>query len=170
MPVPVASPWPDDPSVRACTDDDVDLALGHGDAATGHRAQVVTATSTASDACALAGYPAVGFLAPDGRAFDVTVVHGSSFMATDPGPVRFVLPPGGGAVAVLGWDAIPTAGVDDLTVAVALGVGGAGTTVDLPLSSAAPQSDGGSTVPSELDVADGSEVEVTAWAPLGYTF
>lgn len=174
--VTVDGSWPDDPAAAECTPADVRLSIAGTDAATGHRALVVAATNIDDRPCAVEGYPYIEFRSIDERPLDVTVQPGRSFMADDPGPQRIVIPSGARALAVAGWNAVPTAEYPegggqwpDVTAEIVLGLGTVAP-VELPLTSFA--------LPPEelqemalwqpvttLDIVDGGEVSMTAWAP-----
>lgn len=161
----VPLPWPADPGASACTDDDLTLSLGGGDATTGHRAQILTATNTGPRPCSMGGYPTVAFRSLDGTALEVTVEDGGSFMASDPGPSTVVVPVGARVLSVLGWTAMPTAGVDDVTSEIELGVGTGLPMHRLAMTSSADVYDSGPQ--TTLDIVDAGSVAVTAWAPEG---
>jgi hypothetical protein len=66
---------------------------------------VLRATNVGSAPCVLDGYPDLAIADARGAEVPLEIVHGSSFMATDPEPSVVVIPPGGGTSSVLGWDA-----------------------------------------------------------------
>ncbi|TDE03385.1 DUF4232 domain-containing protein [Jiangella asiatica] len=181
-PITVPLPWPDDPAAPDCAPGQLFPAIAGHDAATGHRAMMVTATNVGAEPCAVEGYPELAFRAIDERALDVTVAPGPSFMAQDPGATRVVVPPGARVVAVVGWNAMPTAEYPEgsgnrpaSTAEVLLSPTAGGEPAELPLAShhltpeQAQATDlAGSWDPiTTLDIVDGGVVEVTAWAPEG---
>ena len=79
---------------------------------------------------------------------EVTLDHGGSFMAQDPGPQRIEVPAGGYAISVLGWDAASTQGALVTTTVYAAPTAGMTR----------------GSWPIDLDIVEGSTVAVTAWA------
>lgn len=128
---------------------DVLLAPGFQDAATGHRSLTVMITNTGSVPCVLEGYPDVAFDDGGGNAMDVLMVRGGSFLTDDPGPTRTSLDPGASAEAYLGWNAV--AGQSEAS---------AGTILLAPYAGAQRQ-----PAPLQLDVNNGQPVTMTAWTP-----
>lgn len=171
VPVPSADPgpWPDDAAAPACQPADLDVSILGGDAATGHRALVLGATNVSDAACAVQGYPDLTWRTRARTSLDVRTVPGTSFMAVDPGPVRVVVPAGGQVRAVAGWNASSTAGHhDDLAAQVDVAVLSGADAVAAPLSGAGDGSGEGTgqdTPGTTVDILDGSQVEITAWAP-----
>lgn len=175
--VDVPAPWPDDPAAPPCAPEVLHLALAGADAATGHRGLTVSATNTGGVPCAVEGYPELGFRSIDERPLDVTVTLGGSFMGRDPGAVRVVIPPGARVLAIAGWNAMSTAGPDDVTAEVLVAAAPGAPAVELPLTSfalspeQAAEDDLGLWRPiTSLDILDTGEVAVTAWAPTGTAF
>lgn len=94
---PIGSDW--------CPAGSLSIVIEGADAATGHREAVLRATNVGSSPCVLDGYPDVAVADVHGGEVPLEIVHGSSFMATDPEPSAVIISPGGGAACVLGWDA-----------------------------------------------------------------
>lgn len=105
--VPAVAPGPHDVPAAWCSDDQVEVGLGGGDAATGHRIQSLTVTNRTGIDCSLRGYPDVVFADATDALLPVHLVPGGSFMTTDPGPTTVLLHPGQRAVSDLGWDGQP---------------------------------------------------------------
>ncbi|WP_267421948.1 MULTISPECIES: DUF4232 domain-containing protein [unclassified Curtobacterium] len=148
-PVPTRAPAGDadrDPSW--CTEDQAMLLLGDPGAATGHRSQTIRFVNHSDAPCVVEGYPDVAFADQNGNELAVTVEHGGSFLAEDPGSTQFELPAGASAVTTLGWDAGATS---DALVARTM------------YAAPFPTDERGSW-PVEYDVVTGSVVHVTAWA------
>ena len=126
------------------------LSVGLADAATGHRASVLTLTNHDTRTLSVSGYPDLKVLAADGSVLDVRVEHGPSFFAQDPGPRTTKLAPKEKVLAVLSWSITAADGEPRLTgelVSVSPGPG-------LP-----PQSQ-----PLKTDLGSTGEVTVSAWA------
>ncbi|CAN5209394.1 hypothetical protein BH11ACT5_BH11ACT5_21840 [soil metagenome] len=130
-----------------CTPDQSALLWGYHDAATGHRMQTIRLMNFSEGPCVLEGYADLAFADAAGSALDITVTHGGSFMAQDPGPARIVVPAGGYATFSMGWDA--GSGADDEQVAAVFGA-------------AYPGYPRGSW-PEDPDIFAGQEVTITAW-------
>jgi hypothetical protein len=158
-PVPQATYTPPPPAAVApgdfvidptwCRSDQLSIASGGGDAATGHRSLSITATNVSARACVLDGYPDVAFGNPETGDLGVVLYRGGSFMTADAGPMPVTLEPGAVARAALGWNANSTAGG-----------GGTMTVYVAPYAGAERTS-----VPEELDVTQNSTAVVTAWEP-----
>jgi len=148
-PVPTAAPGEgSDRDPSWCTEDQAMLLLGDPGAGLGHRSQTIRLTNFSDAPCVVEGYPDVAFADQNGHELAVTVEHGGSYLAADPGPTRFELPAGASAVTTLGWGAGATS---DALVARTLW--------------AAPfPSDRRGSWPVDLDVVAGTTVSVTAWA------
>jgi hypothetical protein len=131
-----------------CTPEQSALLRVGGDAATGHRIYTVRLMNFSDGVCVLDGYPDLAFADADGGELDVTVTYGGSFLAQDPGPARVEVPAGGYAIFSFGWDA--ASGPDDERVASVY-------------AAAYPGYPRGSW-PESLDIFEGGEVTVTAWA------
>jgi hypothetical protein len=81
----------------------VSLTVGPVEAALGHRAVVVRLTNCRSAPITIDGYPNVAVLDAGRRPMKVTVAHGISYMAIDPGPTRIRLTKGESALAAVSW-------------------------------------------------------------------
>lgn len=104
-PVPTVAPTGAAASTTACTAENATIMAPAPDAATGHRLVSLQLVNISDEPCTLDGYPDVAFGDQNSHALDVTVEHGSSFMATDPGPTAIELIPGASARAGIAWDA-----------------------------------------------------------------
>lgn len=135
----------DDP--QWCTPERATILKGEPDAATGHRGMPLQLLNFSDQPCVIEGYPDVAFGDQNGHLLEVTIEHGRSFMAQDPGPQRVEVPAGGEAVAVLGWDAASPHG--------------ALVTNTVWAAPAAGMVRG--SWPIELDIVEGSTVAITAW-------
>ncbi|MDF2920972.1 MAG: hypothetical protein K0S70_5190, partial [Microbacterium sp.] len=136
---------PDDP--QWCTEDRATVLKGEPDAATGHRGMPLRLFNFSEEPCVIEGYPDIAFGDQNGHLLDVTIEHGGSFMAQDPGPQRIEIPAGGEAVTVLGWDAASPHGA---------------LVTNTVWAAQTPGMVRGSW-PLELDIVEGSTVAVTAW-------
>jgi len=94
---PIGSDW--------CEAGNLSIEIEGADSATGHRRAALRATNVGSAPCVLDGYPDIAIADARGDEVPLEIARGSSFMATDPEPSVVVIPPGGGAACVLGWDA-----------------------------------------------------------------
>lgn len=148
-PVPTAAPDAVQPGAQWCTPDEAMLLLGEADAATGHRVQSIRMMNFSDAPCIAEGYVDVAFGDQNGNELAVAVTPGSSFMAPDPGSAPIEIPAGGSAIAFLGWDAAPTAGA----------------LVTRTLHGALHPGLVRGSWPVELDIVEGSTVEITAWQP-----
>jgi uncharacterized protein DUF4232 len=160
---PTATPAPtrDGPAVPAvapgshavpaawCSDDQVQVGLGGGDAATGHRVESLTVTNTTGVDCSLRGYPDVVFADATDALLPVHLVPGGSFMTKDPGPTTVLLHPGQRAVSELGWDGQPN---------------DPGNTARYVHLAAYPGAER-AALPFVGDIVRGCSVGVTAWRP-----
>ncbi|MFF0270464.1 DUF4232 domain-containing protein [Kribbella sp. NPDC004536] len=99
-PTPTPSPTPPPPT---CPQSGASITVGPIDAALGHRAVVVKLTNCRSTPINLNGYPDVAVLDAERRPLKVTVAHGISYMAIDPGPTRIHLNKGESALAAISW-------------------------------------------------------------------
>ncbi|WP_053202276.1 DUF4232 domain-containing protein [Jiangella muralis] len=144
----------------ACDPAVLRLELTGADAALGSRFLFLAATNTGPAPCTLASHPSLGFRTLTEQPLAVTVVPSAAAP-----PV--VVAPGGRAVAMLDWNAMPTAGNPDLTYEVLLAAGPGAPVTELPLTSlylpAIPPQ-------TTLDIVDGGEVAVTEWRPDGSPF
>ena len=139
---------PDDIDPSWCTPEQATPLLGETDAATGHRVLTIEVMNFSDTPCVLNGYPDLAFADADGSAIDVTVTHGGSFMAEDPGAMPITVPAQGYGVTRIGWTAMATDGeLATYTLYSAL----------------YPGLERGSW-PITLDIVAGGEVFVTAWA------
>jgi hypothetical protein len=141
-PVPPAENW--------CTSEGLGFRDGGGDAATGHRVQVIVVKNLLSEPCVLPGYPDVAFSDSIGNDLGTTVVPGGGFMSDDPGPSELVLEPGAEAATWVTWDA------------QAAGSGEIGSIWIAPWAGATR---GILPFPHGADIANGAAVAVTAWQP-----
>lgn len=155
-PAPLVIPGPDPEVVppfdpAACTLAQVAITLGAPDAATGHRILPLSMRNTASVPCDVEGYPSVAMRSGSGLDVRLFVEHGTSFMAIDPGPVRFTLQPGASVRSFLSWNAGAPAGSDTVaSVSV------------LPRAGDA-DADALTWYPFALDLTDLSTVTLSAW-------
>lgn len=146
-PVPVRAASSDPIPEGACTSENSMLLIGTSDAATGHRGQTIQLMNISDEPCVVEGYPDIAFGDQNAHELAVTVEHGRSFMAEDPGPARIELPAQGTLTATIGWDANSTHGaLVTHTVHAAIRAG----------------EERGSW-PVILDIVEGSTVAVTAW-------
>lgn len=146
-PVPTVAPTGAAASADACTAENATIMAPAPDAATGHRLVSLQLVNISDEPCTLDGYPDVAFGDQNAHVLDVTVEHGSSFMATDPGPTAIELIPGASARAGIAWDANSVHGqlaARELWVA--------------PFAGAAR-----SLWDVSLDIIPGATVSVTAW-------
>lgn len=141
-PVPPADTW--------CTSEELGFRDGGGDAATGHRVQVIVVTNLRLDPCVLPGYPDVAFTDALGNDLHTPVVPGGGFMSDDPGPTDLVLEAGAEAATWITWDA------------QAAGPGEIGSIWIAPWPGATR---GILPFPHGTDIANGAAVAVTAWQP-----
>ncbi|MGY4857566.1 DUF4232 domain-containing protein [Cryobacterium sp. AP23] len=138
----------DDIDPSWCTPEQATPLLGDPDAATGHRVLSIEVMNFSDTPCVLDGYPDLAFADADGSAIDVTITHGGSFMAEDPGAMPITVPAGGYGVTRIGWNAMATDGeLATYTLYSAL----------------YPGLKRGSW-PITLDIVAGGEVFVTAWS------
>lgn len=146
-PVPTAVPAEGVIPVDACTTGNSTLMAPPPDAATGHRGQFVQLVNAGDAPCTLDGYPDIAYGDQNGHVLDVTIDHGGSFMAQDPGATPITLQPGESAFAGIGWDANSMHGQ---LVASTLWVG-------------VVPGDTRITWDMRLDIIPGATVHVTAW-------
>ena len=139
--------WPDDPSVRTCTAEDLDVRVVGSDAAAGSRFLLLRATNVAADPCALSGRPEITFVRASGTPVpDVETGTASG----SPAPVRQVLPAGESVRCELRWGAMSTTQDPDVTVSLLV--------VAEPGTQAVPVA-----LERGLDVLAGAQVQVGAW-------
>ncbi|MEU4016521.1 DUF4232 domain-containing protein [Microbacterium sp. NPDC028030] len=146
-PVPTAAPGEGSAAEGACTAENTTILAPAPDGATGHRGQSLSLVNVSEETCVVEGYPDVAYGDQNGHVLDVSVEHGRSFMAEDPGAAPITLQPGESASAVIGWDANSEQGqlaARSLWIAVASG--------QERLSWEMP-----------LDIIQGATVHVTAW-------
>lgn len=147
-PVPTAAAASGELDPQWCTADKATLLKGEPDAATGHRGLAIRLMNFSEEPCMIEGYPDIAFGDQNAHLLAVTIEEGGSFMTQDPGPQLIEVPPGGYAVALLGWDAAsPHGALVTKTVYAAPTAG----------------MERGSW-PIDLDIVEGSTVAVTAWA------
>ena len=148
-PVPPAAPSEGDSVEGACTSANTTILAPAPDGATGHRGQALSLVNVSEEACVVDGYPDVAYGDQNGHVLDVTVEHGRSFMAEDPGPASITLQPGEAASAVIGWDANSVHGqLAARSLWLAARPGEERLSWDV-----------------SLDIISGSTVHVTAWHP-----
>lgn len=141
-PVPPAAEW--------CTSEELGFRDGGGDAATGHRVQVIVVTPLLEEPCVLPGYPDVAFADAAGNDLGTSVSPGGGFLSEDPGPSDLLLLPGEEAATWITWDA-QAAGPGEMgSVWIAPWAGA--TRAILPFANG-------------TDIANGAAVAVTAWQP-----
>lgn len=150
-PVPTVAPAEDPAPVGECDNENSTILAPAADAATGHRAQTIELLNMSDEPCTVNGYPDVAYGDQNGHALDVTIEHGSSFMATDPGSSHVTVQPGETAFAVIGWNANSVheqLAARELWIAVRPGIERL-------------------TWPVSLDIIPGTTVTVTAWQESG---
>ncbi|WP_203581900.1 DUF4232 domain-containing protein [Microbacterium hibisci] len=146
-PVPTVAPTGIELPEGACTAENTTILAPAADAATGHRGQLLQLVNTSDEPCVVDGYPDVAYGDQNGHLLAVTVEHGSSFMAQDPGPQPLTVQPGDTVFAVIGWDANSVHGqLAARSLWVAVHPGAARLTWEV-----------------SLDIIPGTTVEVTAW-------
>jgi hypothetical protein len=146
-PVPTAGPSDGATIDGACTAANTTIMTPPPDGATGHRGQLLQLVNVAEEPCILDGYPDVAYGDQNGHLLDVSVEHGRSFMAEDPGPSSITLQPGDSATAVIGWDANSVQGqLAARSIWVAVRTGEERLSWEMP-----------------LDLIPGATVHVTAW-------
>ncbi|HWD77900.1 MAG TPA: DUF4232 domain-containing protein [Kribbella sp.] len=91
------------PPPATCPASGASITVGPVEAALGHRAVVVKLTNCRSAPMTLNGYPDVAVLDAARHPMKVTVAHGISYMAIDPGPSRIRLAKGESALAAVSW-------------------------------------------------------------------
>ncbi len=141
-PIPASADW--------CTTDELEFRDAGGDAATGHRVEVIVVTPRFDEACVLPGYPDLAFTDALGNDLHTTVVPGGGFMSDDPGPADLVLHPGEEAAVWITWDAAANGAGEIGSIWIAPWAGA--TRAILPFENG-------------TDIANGAPVAVTAWQP-----
>ncbi|MFG1905154.1 DUF4232 domain-containing protein [Kribbella sp. NPDC048928] len=145
---PTPSPTPTPPP-RTCPASGAQITVGPVDAALGHRAVVVKLTNCRSTPINLNGYPGVTVLDARRKPMKVTVAHGISYMAIDPGPTRIRLSKGETALAAVSWSSTVEVAEDKAS----------GTYLDLaPRAGNSPV-----TWPVDTDLGTTAKVTLTAW-------
>ena len=148
-PVPTSAPAEQHPIKDACTSANTTILAPAPDAATGHRGQWISLVNVSEEPCVVDGYPDVAYGDQNEHLLDVTVEHGRSFMAEDPGAAPITLQPGDAASAVIGWDANSVHGqLAARSIWIAVLPGEERLSWDI-----------------SLDIIAGSTVHVTAWQP-----
>lgn len=151
-PIPVAAPpriapMPVTPGRGWCVPEQTSLTATATQGALGHRALTLILINRSASSCVLDGYPDLAFADAGDHALAVTVVHGGSYTARDPGAAVVTLPTGGSAEAHLGWNAT-----------------GATTQTARTLWAAQYAGAQRSGLPIDTDLTGDSTVSVTAWA------
>lgn len=147
-PVPEVAAGPGITDIDGCTPARATILLGSVDGATGHRGLSLELMNFSDRPCVIEGYPDIAFGDQNGHLLAVAVAQGGSFMGSDAGPTRVEIPAGGSAVATIGWDAASTQGA----------------LVTRTLWAAVLAGETRGSWPIDLDVVEGSDVAVTAWA------
>lgn len=160
-PYAASADWPADPAAPDCDPAALRLEITGSDAALGSRYLFLGATNTGPAPCAVQGHPDLAFRTLAEKPLTVTVVP-------TPDAARVVIPPGARAMAVVDWNAMPTADNPDLTYEVVLATVPGGPATELPLTSWVVG--GGYGPHTSLDIVDGGEVASTAWMPDGSEF
>ena len=146
--VPTPRPTPTPPP-RTCPSTGASISVGQVDAALGHRAVVIKLTNCHSGVLTVNGYPDVTVLDAKRRPMKVTVTHGLSYMAVDPGPTQLRLRKGESALAAVSWSNTVEAGEDKA----------AGTYLSIARSTR------GKPVvwPVDTDIGTTAKITLTAW-------
>jgi hypothetical protein len=144
---PLVAPDLVQPAGDWCRPEDTSLTVSGTDGALGHRELTLVIGNRSAQTCVVEGYPDVAFASSGGSALSVSVEHGSSYLATDPGASAITLPAGSSAESHLAWDAT---GKTTNTAAV--------------LWAATYPGAQRTQLPINTDIADGSTVSITAWA------
>ncbi|MET9275200.1 DUF4232 domain-containing protein [Kribbella sp. NPDC003557] len=87
----------------ACPPSGASITVGPVEPALGHRAVVLKLTNCRAAPITVNGYPEVTVLNARRRTMNVTITHGTSYMARDPGPTRIRLHKGESALAAVSW-------------------------------------------------------------------
>jgi hypothetical protein len=154
LPLPTGTKaWPDDDTAPSCADDDLRIAWGGSDAATGHRYGLLTARNVGKHPCALEAVPDVVPLNGAG--------HDQDDVTTEPYapgvvPGRVVVPPGEAASAAVEWDTMSTANDPDPTTTLRVVPHPGAATIEVRVSGR-PEAPGG------LDILDGGALQVSPW-------
>jgi hypothetical protein len=143
----LVSPDPVQPAGDWCQPEDTTLTVSSTDGALGHREVTLVLGNRSTRSCVVDGYPDVAFASSTDHALSVSVEHGSSYLATNPGAGAIMLAPGASAESHLAWDATGKTANTAATLWAATYPGAQ--RVQLPINT---------------DIADGSAVTTTAWA------
>ncbi|MFE6733603.1 DUF4232 domain-containing protein [Microbacterium sp. NPDC057650] len=148
-PPPTAAPGVDRPVLDDdwCTGERAALLIGASDAGLGHRVQEVQLLNFSETPCILEGYADIAFADQNGHDLPVKIEPGSSYMASDPGPVRIEIPAKGYAAMTVSWNANSTNGA---LVARTM------------YAAILPSLDRGSW-PVQLDIVPDTALEISAW-------
>ncbi len=146
--------------VRACTGDELELALTGFDVALGSRFLRVTATSAASTPCRLQGMPDLAAMRTSGTLVPSLTLEPARSRPAEPAAV--VLQPGQAATSELRWGAMSTSQDPDTTVALLVTAVPDGPQVTLPVAQAVPDDPPGT---ASVDILHGATVRVGDWAP-----
>lgn len=147
-PGPRPTPTPTKPP-KTCPASGASITAGPVEPALGHRAMVVTVTNCRAETLTLNGYPEIGVLDGKRAKLKVAVVHGSSYMATDPGPKKIELRKGESALAAVSWSNTLEAGLEKAEGSF--------------LSVASGNGDPAVIWPEWLDLGSTAKVQLTAW-------
>ena len=143
--------WPQDPAAPACTENDLELALGSPDAALGSRYMAVYAKNISTAPCAVEGYPQVQFRNSQGQAQqDVSLAPMASIQSE-----RVVIPAGESILSALKWKAMSTANDPDATTSLDIAAAAGFEPTEL-----VPEVEGSAT---SLDILDGGEISQSPW-------
>ncbi len=139
---------PVQPGPDWCAPETTSLTVSGVGSALGHRVMTLVLVNDSAQSCVVDGYPDAAFAGPDGNALTVTMTHGSSYVATDPGPVAISLAPGAALAATLSW-----------------GASSAGQTTAATLWAAPYAGAARAQLAISADISRGTTVTATAWAP-----
>jgi hypothetical protein len=98
---------------KSCPPSGGAITVGPVDPALGHRAATIKLTNCGPKTLTVDGYPEVAVLNAKRARFKLTVAHGSSYMAIDPGPTRIRLAKGESVLASVAWSNTVTSGDDN---------------------------------------------------------
>lgn len=143
---PTPTPTPPRPT---CPPSGASISVGPVEAALGHRAVVIKLTNCRSTPITVNGYPDVAVLNAKRRTMNMTITHGNSYLAIDPGPAKLPLRKGETALAVVSWSSTVGAGKDN-EAGTYLAVTGAAT--DHPI-----------VWPVDTDLGTTAKLTQTAW-------
>ncbi|WP_081736450.1 DUF4232 domain-containing protein [Amycolatopsis orientalis] len=151
-PAPLTVPTPEPGLVEpaGCLDTGVTVKSGPVEAALGHRAIVLTLTNCGQAPRTLTGYPEVRLLDKEKRPMNVSIEHGGSYMAIDPGVSPQTVQPGGTLLSVVSWSNTVTVGSPEA---------GAYVTV------AAAKGDPEQRITVDTDLGTTGKLTLTAWNP-----